>query len=191
MSFRCFTGGWSRLERNELTCLRALGANWTSSSFFSFSLSLFLPPLYPLRPCPAQARLVGLALGSASQMLPWGKQKHLSPAQPWLSLSDKSWGGLCQRCPACHLSPSYTISPTQPLHIHTHTSPYLHSSAFILTVWQKQVVHSLFALWPSMLSSSVGTFMQGARRVVASSKYQWRDPCTRLFRGGLRELKSL
>ncbi|CAB1416340.1 unnamed protein product [Pleuronectes platessa] len=25
---------------------------------------------------------VGLALGSASQMLPWGKQKHLSSAQP-------------------------------------------------------------------------------------------------------------
>ena len=57
-------------------------------------------------------------------MLPWGKQKHLSSAQPWLSLSDKSWGGLCQRCPACHLSPpppphSYAVSPTQPLHIHT------------------------------------------------------------------------
>lgn len=52
-------------------------------------------------------------------MLPWGKQKHLSSAQPWLSLSDKSWGGLCQRCPACHLSPSYTISHTQPLPIHT------------------------------------------------------------------------
>lgn len=193
MSFRCFSGGWSWLERNELTCSCALGANCTSSSFFCFSPSLFfLPRLYSLRPRPARASLVGLTLGSASQMLPWGKQKHLSPAQPWLSLSDKSWGCLCQRCPACHLSPpSYTISPTQPLHIHTHTSPYLHSFAFILTVWQKQVVHSLFALWPSMLSSSVGTFMQGARRVVASSKYQWKDPCTRLFSGGPRELKSL
>lgn len=110
-------------RERELTSLYALGANWTSSSFFSFSLSLFLPlPLFPSppRPCPVWARLVGLTLGSASQMLPRGKQKHLSSAQPWLSLSDKSWGGLCQRCPACHLSPSYTISPTQPLHIHTH-----------------------------------------------------------------------
>lgn len=122
MSFRCYSGGRSRLERNELTCLCALGANWTSSSFFSFSLSLFSPPSCILSGpvlC-GLAGLVGLTLGSASQMLPWGKQKHLSSAQPWLSLSDKSWGGLCQRCPACHLSPSYTISPTQPLHIHTH-----------------------------------------------------------------------
>lgn len=102
--------------------LMCLGANWTSCSFFSFSLSLSTPSpsLYLLRPCPVRARLFGLTLGSASQMLPWGKQKHLSPALPWLSLSDKSWGGLCQRCPACHLSPSYTISPT-PTHTHTHT----------------------------------------------------------------------
>lgn len=81
--------------------------------FFLFSAPLSSSVL------PVQARLFGLTLGSGSQMLPWGKQKHLSSAQPWLSLSDKSWGGLCQRCPACHLSPSYTISHTQPLPIHT------------------------------------------------------------------------
>ena len=181
-----------RMEKwaNLLTCLG--GKLNILQLLLHLSASFFLPLLHPPRPCPVRATLLGLTLGSASQMLPWGKQKHLSPAQAWLSLSDKSWGGLCQRCPACHLSPSYTISPTQPLRIHAHTSPYLHSSAFILTVWQKQVVHSLFALWPSMLSSSVGTFMQGARRVVASSKYQRRDPCTRLFSGGgPRELGSL
>ncbi len=88
---------------------------------FPFLCLFFLSQRYPLRRCPVRARLVGLTLGSASQMLPWGKQKHLSPAQPWLSLSDKSWGCLCQHCPACHLSPSYTISPTQPLHRHRHT----------------------------------------------------------------------
>lgn len=152
-------------------------------------LSLPLPPSpqsSQAPSCAGWAGLVGPMLGSVSQMLPWGKQQHLSPAQPWLSLSDKSLGGSCQRCPACHLSPLPPTQYPQPspythIYTHTHTSPYLHLSAFILTVWQKQVVHSLFALWPSMLSSSVGTFMQGASRVVASSKYQWRTPCTRFF----------
>lgn len=115
MSFRCFSAGWSRLERNELTCLCALGVN-ILQFLLLFSVSFFFLLLYPLRPCPVRARLVGLALGSASPMLPWGKQKHLSPAQPWLSLSDKSWGGLCQRGPACHLSPSYTLFALVRLH---------------------------------------------------------------------------
>lgn len=33
MSFRCFSEGWSRLERNELTCLCALEAKSPSSPF--------------------------------------------------------------------------------------------------------------------------------------------------------------
>lgn len=61
--------------------------------------------------------LVVVTLSSTSQMLPSGKQKHLSTAQPWLSLSDKSWGGLCQCCPPCQLSHSYTMSTTQRSHI--------------------------------------------------------------------------
>lgn len=126
MSFRCFSGAWSRLERNGLACLCTLGVNWASIHFLLLLLCRFpyLPLLNPLRPHPVLAGLVGPMLGSVSQMLPWGKQQHLSPAQPWLSLSDKSLGGSCQRCPACHLSPLPPTQYPQPspyTHIYTHT----------------------------------------------------------------------
>lgn len=90
-------------------------------------LSLPLPPSpqsSQAPSCAGWAGLVGPMLGSVSQMLPWGKQQHLSPAQPWLSLSDKSLGGSCQRCPACHLSPLPPTQYPQPspyTHIYTHT----------------------------------------------------------------------
>lgn len=90
-------------------------------------LSLSLPPSpqsSQAPSCAGWAGLVGPTLGSVSQMLPWGKQQHLSPAQPWLSLSDKSLGGSCQRCPPCHLSPLPPTQYPQPspyTHIYTHT----------------------------------------------------------------------
>lgn len=84
-------------------------------------LSLFLNSIsYPPcpqcfhRPCTIRCKdWLGLTLGSNSLMLPRGKQKHLSPVQPWLSLSDKSCGALCQHWSVRHLSPSYTVTLTQ------------------------------------------------------------------------------
>lgn len=99
--------------------LRLGGANCTSSSFVLLSLPL-IPPFPPWVSVLRVRRPVSPPSGPASQMLPWGKQKHLSPAQAWLSLSDKSWGGLCQCRPACHLHPPppfYTMA----LAAHTHT----------------------------------------------------------------------
>lgn len=162
----------------QLNILRFLLLLFTASFFF-------LPSMLSV-PVPVWARLARLTLGSPSQMLPRGKQKHLSPAQPWLSPSDKSWGVLCQCCPVCHLSPFYTISPT----VHTHFT------LFALVRLHPDSVTEAGGSHPFLPSGLLCTrprpahLMQWARRVVASSKYQRRDPC-RLFCSGPRKLKSL
>lgn len=187
MSFRCFSGESSRPEREKwANLLMCLGGKLNILQFLLlFSVSPPPPPLvYPIRLRSVWARLVGLTLGSASQMLPRSKQKHLSPAQPWLSPSDKSRGGLCQRCPACHLSPSYTISP---LRSPTHTYTRLPICTRSPSSWQCDRSRWFTPFLPSGLLCShprLAHLWREWEEVVASSQCQWRDPCSIFFFSG-------